>query len=91
MSKGLTLVKVFLLIVFLETYRQIWVNFPDSDLKSLIFLFLFKSLCKCRFGNFLNSLTLNFNHSQRERDRKREREREKEKKRQREKERETVR
>ena len=61
MSKGLTLVKVFLLIVFLETYRQIWVNFPDSDLKSLIFLFLFKSLCKCRFSNFLNSSTLNFN------------------------------
>ena len=50
--KGLILTKVFLLIGFLETSWQIWVNFPDSDLKSSI---------TSKFGNFLDSLTLNFN------------------------------
>ena len=60
-SKGLTLTKVSLLMVFLETSGQIWVNFSDSDLKSLIFLFIFKSLPRCRFGGFLNSFTPNFN------------------------------
>ena len=49
------------MIVLLETSLQIWVNFPDLDLKSLIFLFLYKSLLMCGFGIFLNSLTLNFN------------------------------
>ena len=48
------------MIVLLETSWQIWVNFPDLDLKSLIFLFLYKSLLTCGFGIFLNSLTLNF-------------------------------
>ena len=48
-------------MVFLKTSGQIRVNFSDSDLKSLIFLFIFKSLLKCRFGGFHNSLTLNFN------------------------------
>ena len=49
------------MIFSLEAFWQIWVNFPDSDLKSLIFLVLYKSLLTCRFGNFFNSLTLNFN------------------------------
>ena len=55
------LTNVFLLIFFLETFWQIWVDFPDSDLKSLIFLFLYKSLLPCRFSSFLSSLTLIFN------------------------------